>query len=290
MVDAEEAHYISAATLVLAQLVDAGVIPSDILSYVTKSNSEERKLSLLRAAGVVYPQSNLSGGSLPIDCVYTVPTGLAARLALGMPVGVGLTKKERHDWLSSGAKCDPWAWLAAPVGVEVRCVEVARWVVSLKPNQITALKARDRTGFSLAEHAIDLTAKDVAPHPSGDPPGVHEVIARREARLTEDEFGAEPLCSLPNWATSKTWRFTPLITGAALAREGREMSHCVGGYAGAVKSGGVLIASVRGWGMRATVEFDVKTGRIVQITGKSNSKPHPVIVRIAEFYAKRAKR
>lgn len=241
-----------------------------------KSAPSDKQINIMRAIGILNPQLNLYAGS-EITCSYpNLDKEIAAKIVLGVPVGIGLTTRERHEWLTDGAKQNPQDWLLRDTGLEARSVEVARWLLKVlaNPEQKKALYKRRRDGV-LAEHTIDLLPGDCKG-------GVKEAIARRADRMAVQEFGAEELCEDHKWINPLSGRVIVLRTAPALEREGREMSHCVGGYASAVKSGRSVIASVRGWGYRATVEYDPKTHNIVQMKGKANSVPHPVTRRLAE--------
>lgn len=245
---------------------------SQILSAPT-----DKRINLIRAIGVQNPKLNLYSGS-EIDCSYPkVTKEIAAKIVLGIPVGVGLTARERHKWLDDGAKQEPQEWLLRGTNLEARSLEVARWLLKVlsNPEQKEALYKRRRDGI-LAEHTIDLLPGDCHG-------GVREAIARRADRMAVQDYGAEPLCEEPKWIKPLGGRVIVLRTAPALEREGREMSHCVGGYTSAVKNGQSIIASVRGWGYRATVEYHPKNHKIVQMKGKANATPHPVTRKLSEL-------
>lgn len=271
MISAEDRHYLGLADSVLAQL--GPLFPTRLLEQARAAN-ESARLNMFRAIGTVYKESRLAGTEHQIVTVYPeISRELAARLVLNLPVGEGLTAAERHEWLSSGAKEQQHEWLLRGTGYSCRCVAVARWIL-----------AADKVALRrLEEHLDDLLPVDVA-----GSPGVREVEARREARMVEEEFGAEPLAPLPKWIKGLSSRVRALMTGRALANEGRQMAHCVGGYVRNVQNGAIIVR-IYGWGHRATAEFD-RHGRLVQIKGKANSVPHPVTVAIAKYVAARAMR
>lgn len=241
------------------------------------SSPPEKQINIMRAIGIQNPKLNIYSGS-EINCSYPmVSKEIAAKIVLGIPIGVGLTTRERHKWLTAGAKQESHEWLLRDTGLEARSLEVARWLLKIlaNPQQKEALYKRRRDGV-LAEHTIDLFPGDCHG-------GVKEAIARRADRMAVTEYGAETLCEEPQWINPLGGRIVVLRTAPALEREGREMSHCVGGYASSVKNGHSVIASVRGWGYRATVEYNPKTHKIVQISGRANATPHPVTHRLAEL-------
>lgn len=271
MISEEDRHYMGLADSVLAQL--GPLFPSRLLEQA-RAAREPARLNIFRAIGTAYKGTRLAGTEYPISTVYpSINRELAARLVLNLPVGEGLTASERHEWLLRGAKGSPHEWLLRGTKYSCRCVAVARWILAADKSALRRIE----------EHLDDLLPEDVAGNP-----GVREVEARREARMVEDEFGAEPLAPLPRWMQGLSSRVRALMTGRALANEGRQMAHCVGGYVRNVQNGAVIVR-IYGWGHRATAEFD-RNGKLVQIKGKANSEPHPVTVAIAKYVSTRAKR
>jgi hypothetical protein len=237
------------------------------------------KPELLVATGVLNPQINICNEQ--VNLVYpsypNVDAKIAAKLFLGLKVGIGLTKKERHQWLEGGAKETEIEFLLKGTGLEARSIKVARWLLKVlnNPEQKAALYKVRRDG-TLSSHTIDLIDSDCTS-------GVIEAIARRTDRMAEKEFGAEVLCETPPWLNRLGGRVKLLDNAVALSREGSEMAHCVGGYASQVKSGKSFIVSIKAWGQRATAEF-TPNAKLVQIKGKANS----VAPKICEHLAKLA--
>lgn len=240
------------------------------LSIIHQNDIElpTNKPELLLATGILNPNLNLCGkdSNLVHSSYPSVNKEVAAKLYLGVKVGVGLTKKERHQWLESGAKETEIEFLLKGTRLEARSIKVARWLLKMlnNPEQKAALYKLRREGV-LADHTIDLINSDCTG-------GVNEAIARRADRMAEQEFGAEILCSRPKWLKRLGGRVKLLDNAAALTREGTEMSHCVGGYASQVKSGDSFIVSIKGWGHRATAEFN-RNGKLVQMKAKANNEP-----------------
>ena len=90
------------------------------------------------------------------------------------------------------------------------------------------------------------------------------------------------------------WDLVELCDREALRREGREMRHCVGGYAGRCRSGYAGIWSLRHrWlcedKVRSvlTIEIDPVRGRIVQVRGKANRRPSGLPLELLERWASR---
>jgi hypothetical protein len=230
---------------------------------------------ILAALAVVRPELNLPKRDVVSAEYPAVGREIAARLVLGLPVGEGLTRAERHVWLTEGASVDPIAWLLRGTGLEARSVEVARWLLRVcADSEMREALYRLRREGRLSEHTIDLLPEDCAGGPN-------EAWARRRERMDVAEFGAEELAHAPRWLRGLGGRVRVLTTAPALAREGSEMSHCVGGYAGAVRDGRSVIVSVRAWGHRGTVEFEPISRQIVQAKGPRNQTPSPIVMLLA---------
>lgn len=280
-------HYIGACCDLLRALDAAGHPAAQHLADVGCARDHASKINILRAIGHVYPQTDISRTPPVCEAYPGLSPDVAARIVLDMEVGPGLTRSERHRWLSSGAKEEAATWLLKSAGIKLdaKSVPVARWVISVcdsEPEK-AALYRHNRWG-SLSDHTADLTDEDVAPYDDGSRPGVHEVTARREARMVEDEYGTDPLADVPDWLNLLNGRIKPLVTGIALAREGREMGHCVGGYVEEVRGGRSVICAVSAFGERATVEFD-RSGKVVQIKGKHNTDAGTIARHVAKLAA-----
>lgn len=256
------------------------------LSILQKNQIElvSNKPEVMIATGILNSNLNICGKETGLShpSYPAVGEDIAAKLYLGINVGVGLTKKERHKWLESGAKETEIQFLLKGTGLEARSIKVARWLLKVlkNPEQKAALYKMRREG-ALSDHTIDLIASDCTG-------GVNEALARRADRMAEQEFGAKELCEWPRWLKRLGGRVSLLNSAVVLKREGAEMAHCVGGYASRVNSGNCFIVSIKAWGHRATVEYDIN-GNIVQIKGKANSKASDLCQLLAKLAIKSTK-
>ena len=290
-----EKHYTHLAVGVLTELRDH--ISDDMLLSraidALASASPSSQLNMLRAIGHLFPATQLA--SMAPECASypgVKSSAIRAKLVLNLPVGEGLTKAERHRWLSEGASPEPCAWLTSGLNLPSQPVRLAvsRWALLMCSREHTrkALLKRHRWG-SLAEHLSDLTEEDVGPGNGGKSPGVNVVAARRDARLVADEYGTSSLCERPGWLSSLGGRVRLLNTGTLLAAEGREMSHCVGSYASQVESGRSVICAISAFGQRATVEYSSR-GELVQIQGPRNERPGVIARHLAALAVNRRTR
>jgi hypothetical protein len=280
-------HYIKISTSIIGALAEHR---KDLAKYlaIIKSAPIEKREKILRSIGTIWPETQISSTAPALDNYANIDGVIASKITLGIKVGEGLTRSERHEWLVSGAKLDPSNWLVRNVQVsQVRSLAVARWILHINASDESraALYRENRWG-SLASHVSDLIDDDVANHDDGSRPGVNAVAARRDARLVADEFGEDLLHEIPRWLSSLGGRVRPLTTGVSLAAEGRLMSHCVGGYVSQVKSGRSVICAVSAFGERATVEY-THDGEIVQIKGARNSAAGKIARRVAELAVKK---
>lgn len=250
----------------------------------------EKHGHLLSAVRVLEPRLTCLPTNNVICPAYPrAPRELQARIALGArpaDVLLGLTAREAHEALSASAT-DPVAWLLRDVSLtsRPRSVAVARWVLAClaDPMRREALE-RARIGRVAGEEVrgratdrldeidpIDLvggnaTGVDVALDAAG-----RRAYARWEAEASTRH---EALASPPPW-----WRpircAQLLMSAADLAREGREMRHCVGTYAHHVrnKSGVIVSIAIRArYGMhRATVYLSRSEPRVIEKHGADNA-------------------
>lgn len=165
--------------------------------------------------------------------------------------------------------------------INPRDIPTARWFVAVlrDPERLSAL-LREREGrgphgerytYRLVERADEIDHRDLA---EGESTGVVTAFERAAERMIEDhvkKYGDEPLAEPPEW-----WTPLPgarlLLTARELAIEGREMRHCVSGYAPYVKAGRSVIVALNIAGERSTVEFD-RSGNVRQHRGVRNEKP-----------------
>jgi len=249
-----------------------------------------------------------------------------ARLLLGdapVKLAPGLTRAEAHEWLSQHPNRPPSNWLLSrefgelsrsrsgidrshPCGPNsqsgiavaggVQHVEVARWILktlSKKPTRDAFCRERTERGphgeeihGSYWDRADELRPPDLRD-------SVEETFTRAAMRMQKSmerllAKKSEPLAPVPAW-----WKparcAKVLLTGAELMVEGKQMQHCVAGYAGYVKKGESVIVKLevperKGRGSetvwhRSTVELDRRTGQVRQHKGPQNREPHPINVK-----------
>ncbi len=217
-----------------------------------------------------------------------LPLDLARRMALGeTPAALSgdlLDRKEAHAWAAEGAPEGVAGWLCARLGVpSVRSVRVARWLAEVRRSGRWSAMERERavrvpgeaeprryTALSVLDEVQDgdiLTGRD----------SVDAVLQRSAQRLGEAWLTAassdhRQLASRPAWAKHLPRQMRLLDTPAALAREGKDMAHCVGGYANAVERGQCYIIAISTRFGRSTVELSTTLG-VSQHKGHGNSRP-----------------
>lgn len=266
-------NYLNALTISMIN----SLLSEQEVKLLNSVDNDEKREKIINAISVLHPEYNLPRKNVVCDSYPNIKDqNIAAKVILNMPVGVGLTKREKHLWLLDGARKTPINFLLDGTGLEARSINVARWLIKILQNeeQKEALFKTRRDG-KLSEHTIDLEDSDCIS-------GVNEAIARRADRMAVAQFGAEKLCQKPEWLKTLGGRVRLLDTAPALAEDGREMSHCVGGYASNVKSGRSIIVAIRAWGHKATVEYNEQK-QIVQIKGKANSNPSKICHRLAQL-------
>lgn len=229
-----------------------------------------------------------------------IPVEVACRIVRGeSPVSIAawydvpLTKKEAHLWLTAGGDPNVIQWLCQHYQVHpypIRDVAVARWYIACEqdPARREALH-RDREilipgrGMIRTQYIakIDEISRDDIPHIGA---GVDDVFRRAGERvgtafMIDHEGDYRPLCSIPTlpiYPRCCRW----LVSNAELIREGREMSHCVGGYGPYVEDRQSLILALQVRQYRSTLEIDPRTRRVRQHFGPGNTSPAPVLVRL----------
>lgn len=108
--------------------------------------------------------------------------------------------------------------------------------------------------------------------------GVAVVLRRASERNGEAFFQANKedyrtlRHGLPTWAKKMPRWIKVLNTRSALANEGRDLKHCVGGYISAVETGKSIILSISSRHGRSTVECNDRMV-IMQHRGVSNGVP-----------------
>lgn len=260
---------------------------------------------IIVSTGVPLPPATLASWLCP--SYSRVPDDFAARLARGestvQVAGGSLTRAEAHDWLSAGAPDTPLEWLqrGLPVGTPaLRSEPVTRWLLDVeRRGQWDALtKEREIVGpggqrarVRYLDRVDEIQDGDLD---RGPQTGVHRAFERAAERcgaawLERARQDHRVLGSLPRGWRLYTHSMRHLCTPAALAKEGDEMQHCVGGYESAVQNGQSIILSIRVCGERSTVEL-ASDGRVLQHRGAQNSAPHPLCERVLARFQRRIRR
>lgn len=249
------------------------------------------------------------GPNGPICPAYPLASReIQARLALGeSPARImrGLTSREAHAALAHGCS-DPIAWLVPDDFADaaaVHSVPVARWLVAcLADPKRRAAIGQERTergphGEEIRGRLLDRIDKiRSADLVRGSATGVREAYERAAKRAYAAwERGAStqhaPLAPLPRWWVPVRCA-RPLMSAADLAREGRDLAHCVGTYAPYVRDQQSVIVSVcvrdrTGDVHRSTAEIDRSTIRVSQHKAHANRAPHPLCVRALDVCLQR---
>jgi hypothetical protein len=200
------------------------------------------------------------------------PAGLARQH------GYELTRREAHQWCLDGAQDDVCAWYAEHFGVlGHRSVAVMRWLRRIPIEHLT--RSRTTRGprgemleFRLIDKLDEIQDTDVASNPGAM--RAFERAAHRLGEVYQQRMLRDHRClaDRPSWHLYRCMR--PLLTPAALATEGSEMGHCVGGYASAVEARQSVIISIRTSRGRSTVELN-QHGDVLQHRGRNNETPVP---------------
>jgi hypothetical protein len=192
-----------------------------------------------------------------------------------------------HDERSGGA-----------VAESVQHVEVARWILKMlskKPTRDALCRERVERGPHGEEVHGSYWDRVDELRPADLRDSVDETFTRAAQRMQKSmerllAKKSEPLAPVPAW-----WKparcAKVLLTGPELMVEGKQMQHCVAGYAGYVKQGKSVIVRLevperKSQGYegptvwhRSTVELDRRTGRVIQHRGPQNRDPHPINVK-----------
>jgi len=225
-----------------------------------------------------------------------VPLRFAAKIALGMsPLQIALeqdpevklTKAEAHEWLQAGGQPAAFGWWIRrhlPEGTpHLRSWDIAKWLKSirdrgawgalLKERRVHAPGGQELT-FRYIDKLDEIQDEDLV---RGPKTGVDAAFEHAAERVGDAWYGKaihdhRILNKLPpGWELPEHIRL--LDTPAKLAREGKELNHCVGGYIPAVESGQSVILGVEVPGeCRSTAELTRK-GKVRQHYGAGNSTP-----------------
>jgi len=193
-----------------------------------------------------------------------------------------LTRKEAHAWLTLGgpaSDADIRRSVISFITRELPLKEfaprdpvVARWLVNVRQRgawgSLTKIE-RHPDGRAMCRMDVldEITPEDLD---RGITTGVERAFdnaAQRHSKIREDDAAVicrNPFGKLPRW-------MAVLTTPAALAAEGKTLSHCVGGYADQVRKGQCLIVSIASSHGRSTAE--IRHGQewsVAQHKGKRN--------------------
>lgn len=268
-----------------------------------------RAASLARAAGLD-PECGPAALSPYLAPAYpAVPMEVARRICLGESPrqisGGVLTSREAHRWCLDGAP-SVTMWLQREVLgrrdavlPDLRDPEVIRWLAAVHRRGGWGQLTRERPvtlpgGETASWRALDRTDEIQS-----------EDLDRGERTRVDDAFASAARRAEEAWNSSareghqvlaptpQGWRpyrrvMRVLNTRSLLAHEGREMGHCVGGYADAVRKGQCVILSLRlpRKGVRSTAELALD-GRVRQHSGQKNTPPHPVLERVLRRFVER---
>lgn len=131
-------------------------------------------------------------------------------------------------------------------------------------------------------------------------------IARREAQLQQQEeaerlreerrlgiyrwsaYGFGWTYQPPHYVDPNEWRFVELTNSEELAKEGKAMSHCVGGYSYECMEGDSAIVSLRcNQKSVLTIEINPHSGDILQISGYANRDPKQIEQSIVDHWVQK---
>lgn len=241
---------------------------------------------------VDYDDGSIAGALAP--AFPTVTLAIARRLALGeSPVqiaGGALTRAEAHEWLSGGAQQSVEELLSERVGctlgreIKLRSVRVLRWLETVagcarRRESLTRMRTAQAPGGQTREFsALDILDEIQDADIVTGKDSVTAVLERAAQRLGEAWMSLQmqdfrPLSPVPTWAKKLPHGVRLLNTPAALATEGKEMNHCVGGYSDAVSNGQSHILAINcGHGRRSTVELSPAMA-ILQHKAQGNGYP-----------------
>ena len=178
---------------------------------------------------------------------------------------------------------DPMNWYARRIGVPThRSVKVMDWMSYLQKKGWWSEMEKTRTQIIGGEErqfrAIDLLDEIQEEDILTGKEGVAVVLRRASERNGEAFFQANKedyrtlRHGLPTWAKKMPRWIKVLNTRSALANEGRDLKHCVGGYISAVETGKSIILSISSRHGRSTVECNDRMV-IMQHRGVSNGVP-----------------
>ena len=185
--------------------------------------------------------------------------------------------------------------------IKLRSVKILRWLETVagcvsRRESLTRIRTAQAPGGQRREFcALDvldefqdadiLTGKD----------SVSTVLERAAQRLGDNWMSEQMkdfrvLAPVPAWAHKLPRGVRLLNTPAALATEGKEMGHCVGGYRDAVSNGQSHILAIDcGHGRRSTVELSPAMA-VLQHKAASNRSPARRNQQLLQAFLNRLKR
>jgi hypothetical protein len=228
--------------------------------------------------------------------------GFIARILLGeTPAQVtGLSKRDAHAFMTQHRFLVPIYWYQcnyAPDTPSARTMQIARWLADVRrdPSRWDALTRQRKVtgphgetiGGSYLDRLDEIRDSDLRPSVDDTFTRAARRVWKANERLLAKR--GEPLIAAPTWYRPiRCVRI--LLSPAELIVEGREMHHCVAGYAPYVQKGESVILALNVCGHRSTVELS-RDGRTVrQHKGFDNSVPHALCVRALAVLMKKWKR
>jgi uncharacterized protein YjbI with pentapeptide repeats/phage tail protein X len=206
-----------------------------------------------------------------------------------------LTKAEAHAWLEYGTMRPVIRWWLYRYLPElfrggpgepryvIRSWRVAKWLKHVKDRGGWGALVKERqvhgpggqtATYRFIDKIDEIQDEDLVRGPRTSVDAVFEHASERlgaawqEKALRDHRILRERL--------PEGWDLPPAIrhlnTPALLAEEGRDLEHCVGGYASAVEDGQSIILGVAAPGCRSTAEL-TPTGKVLQHTGPRNREP-----------------
>lgn len=220
-----------------------------------------------------------------------LPLEVARRLCLGeSPVqlsGGALTRREAHLWCEDGAP-EVVRWLQErEVGrltlPPLRSVAVVRWLAAVHDRDAWGQLERPRVAYGPGGERVEwrpldrldeIQDEDLVEGPRTAVRTAFDRAAQRQGEAWAEKARQDHrvLSSLPPGWRPYRRIMRPLLTPAALEAEGRELSHCVGGYQSAVARGQSVILSLIVRGERSTAEL-TRDGQVLQHRGPHNGTP-----------------
>jgi hypothetical protein len=216
----------------------------------------------------------------------------ARRLVLGQATpkdivaGGQFTDKLAHEFLlvqQTTAWEDPIRWYADRIAVPVhRSVRVMDWLAYLRKKgwwgelekervQVVAGQEHRFTAMGLLD---EIQEEDIVTGREGVAAVLRRASERNGAEFFEKskEDFKTLRHNLPTWVKKLPKAMRVLNTASALAFEGRDLKHCVGGYVNAVRDGRCIIVAVVSRHGRSTIEISDDL-MVLQHRGVSNGCP-----------------